>query len=125
MKINVWWVVALAVVLFAVMRSCEKKPKVVTVTTTDVNIEKIKDVVDEVELEEKHNLIWEELTKSQEFIKKLLPKKTEWDDKISYDYIYYPFNFFLEEIIPVVSTGKTCKNSDQMCCSQTWALINH
>jgi len=50
MKINVWWVVALAVVLFAVMRSCEKKPGIVTVTTTEVNIEKIKDSIRNVVL---------------------------------------------------------------------------
>ena len=50
MKISVWWVVALAVVLFVVMRSCEKKPKVVTVVTTDINIEKIKDSIRNVVL---------------------------------------------------------------------------
>lgn len=60
---------------------------------TNENINKIRNVVDVTELEEKHNLIWEELSKSQTFIKKLLPKKEEWSKKINYSYMYYPFNF--------------------------------
>jgi len=57
------------------------------------NIKKLKEVVPIDELEEKHNLIWEELNKSQKFIEKLLPKKSEWEIKLNYSYLYYPFNF--------------------------------
>lgn len=43
--------------------------------------------------EEKNNMIIEELSKSQKFIEKLLPKKSKWESKINFSYLYYPFNY--------------------------------
>ncbi|MGM0508172.1 MAG: SpoIIE family protein phosphatase [Fusobacteriota bacterium] len=58
------------------------------------DIKKVQEVLPgESELEEKHNLVWEELNKSKEFIEKLLPRKTYWSQKLKYSYYYYPFNF--------------------------------
>ncbi len=49
--------------------------------------------VDFARQEEKNSLILEELSKSQKFIEKLLPKKKEWKNKLNYAYLYYPFNY--------------------------------
>lgn len=57
------------------------------------NVNKIREYVVKSDIEEKHNIILEELTKSKKFIEKLLPKKEEWSSKLDYNYLYYPFNF--------------------------------
>ncbi|OQY10272.1 MAG: hypothetical protein B6I28_01325 [Fusobacteriia bacterium 4572_132] len=70
------------------------------------NIKKLKEVVPINELEEKHNLIWEELNKSQKFIEKLLPKKSEWEEKLNYSYLYYPFNFIGGDFFDFIEIDK-------------------
>lgn len=57
------------------------------------NVGKVKDYVIKNEIEEKHNVILEELAKSKKFIERLLPRTEEWGERIDYNYLYYPFNF--------------------------------
>jgi phosphoserine phosphatase RsbU/P len=55
-------------------------------------IEKVKKYIEEVEYD-KHSLIIDELSKSQKFIEKLLPKAEKWKEILKYSYLYTPFNF--------------------------------
>ena len=55
-------------------------------------IEKVRKYIEEVE-EDKHSLIIDELSKSQKFIEKLLPKSEKWKEILKYSYLYTPFNF--------------------------------
>lgn len=56
-------------------------------------IEEIENIVGFDEVEEEHNVLWEELNKSKKFIKNLLPKNDEWSTKLNFGYLYLPFNF--------------------------------
>ena len=64
MKINIWWVVALGIVLFIVMRSCEGKPRTITKTVT--KIETIYDTI--------NNTIIKEIPKKV-YVQKVITKK--------------------------------------------------
>lgn len=55
-------------------------------------IDRIKQVITEFE-DDRHLMIIDELTKSQKFIEKLLPKEDVWEKKLNFSYIYNPFNF--------------------------------
>ncbi|BDU50549.1 diguanylate cyclase domain-containing protein [Haliovirga abyssi] len=56
-------------------------------------IEEIENIVGLDEVEEEHNVLWEELNKSKKFIKNLLPKYDDWSEKINFGHLYLPFNF--------------------------------
>ena len=55
-------------------------------------IDRIKQVITDFE-DDRHLMIIDELTKSQKFIEKLLPKEEVWEKKLNFSYIYNPFNF--------------------------------
>ena len=56
-------------------------------------IDKVKEVIDETQLQNKYSLIWDELKKGRDFIEKLLPKREHWKTELNYSYMYFPFNF--------------------------------
>ncbi len=73
--------------------SKETNKKIIEYSDEKVEIiDRIKQVIADFE-DERHSMIIDELTKSKEFISKLLPKEEVWEKKLNYSYIYNPFNF--------------------------------
>lgn len=56
--------------------------------------------------DEKHMMVIEELSKSQRFIEKLLPKDEIWSKKLNYSYIYNPFNFIGGDFFDFIEIDK-------------------
>jgi len=62
MKISLWWVVAGAIVVFALLKQCEEKPRVVTTTVTKVEI--VHDTINTVSIKEIPKPVYIEKTKT-------------------------------------------------------------
>lgn len=69
------------------------------------SIEKVKKYIEE-SVEDKHSLIIDELSKSQKFIEKLLPKSEKWKNILKYSYLYTPFNFIGGDFFDFIEIDK-------------------
>lgn len=77
------------------------------------SVEKIKKYIEEIG-EDKRSMLLDELSKSQKFIEKLLPKSEKWKNILDYSYLYTPFNFIGGDFFDFAEIDKN-KNAVLFC----------